>query len=156
MTTTYKGNYGYGLYVNKDKNRISHGGGCEGFLTELHMYIESKISIIVLSNYGFTAVFDLCETVASIINGDKVEEVSKPVKIENGLSDEFVGLYKESDFTLEVIQTESGYHLIMDGKTNLLTHAVSHDTLRHDWIDEEYNFEKSDDGTLSIWGVDKV
>lgn len=156
MTTAYKGNYGYGLYVNKDKNRISHGGGCEGFLTELHMYKESKISIIILSNYGFTAAFDLCEVVASIIKGETVEEPLKSPKIESGLSDDFIGLYKELDFTLEVIKTESGYRLIMDGETNLLAHAVSQDTLRHNWIDEEYNFEKAEDGTISIWGVDKV
>jgi len=155
MMKPYNGDYGYGLFINSSKARVSHGGGCEGFLSELHMYNDG-LSIAVLSNYGFTAVFDICENLADIFREVDYSKPSKPKKIENGLSNDFLGSYREPDFTLDVIKTASGYNLIMDGKTTLKAYASSNDTLVHDWIDERYVFDKSEDGNISIWGVDKV
>jgi len=156
MTTAYKGNYGYGLFINEGQGRVSHGGGCEGFLTELHMYKEKGLSIAILSNYGFTAVYKLCEVLAAMIQGQDCEKLEKPKEIANGLSDEYIGIYEEEDFKLEVIKTEVGYTLIMDNVTHLPSYATAENTLHHSWIDEDYTFEKDDKNEISIWGVAKI
>jgi CubicO group peptidase (beta-lactamase class C family) len=52
MTTPGKGGYGYGLGIDpKDGYRvISHGGGIEGFNTELTYVPEKQIAVVVLAN----------------------------------------------------------------------------------------------------------
>ncbi|GJJ02201.1 hypothetical protein RugamoR64_27390 [Duganella rhizosphaerae] len=52
MTTPYHSGYGFGLGIQqKDGGKeVGHGGGIEGFATEVHYRMADKISVIVLSN----------------------------------------------------------------------------------------------------------
>jgi CubicO group peptidase (beta-lactamase class C family) len=45
--------YGYGWFIEKKygRNRISHGGGGLGFITEFHRYVNEEVSIVVLKLY---------------------------------------------------------------------------------------------------------
>jgi CubicO group peptidase (beta-lactamase class C family) len=87
MTTPFKENYGFGLEIQtvKEHQRISHGGGINGFNTFEAWYPQEKLSIIVLSNVNGNAPDEISGRLASVIHGEPVilpserKEVSVPV-----------------------------------------------------------------------------
>jgi CubicO group peptidase (beta-lactamase class C family) len=60
--------YGYGWFVGKMNNHqaVSHGGGIDGFVTEIRRYINDGITIIILSNRQTTNVPQIADQIASI------------------------------------------------------------------------------------------
>ncbi len=87
MTTPFKDNYGFGLEIQtiQGHERISHGGGINGFNTFEAWYPQEKLSIIVLSNVNGNAPDEISSRLASVIHGEPVvlpserKEVSVPV-----------------------------------------------------------------------------
>jgi hypothetical protein len=78
MTTPVKENYAFGLTVttvNKRK-RIEHGGGIEGFNTDVTYYPDDKLTIVVLSNVNGAAPGNIATQLAALIHGDKHTEVT--------------------------------------------------------------------------------
>lgn len=61
MTTPFKGNYGFGLVMDKvgARRRIAHGGGIFGFNTMLARYPDDKLTVIVLGNLEGRAPFEI-------------------------------------------------------------------------------------------------
>lgn len=87
MTTPFKENYGFGLEIQtiQGHERISHGGGINGFNTFEAWYPQEKLSIIVLSNVNGNAPDEISGRLASIVHGEPVvlsserKEISVPV-----------------------------------------------------------------------------
>jgi CubicO group peptidase (beta-lactamase class C family) len=159
MNTPYKNNYGYGVSINMNGDRrvVHHNGSCEGFLSEIHRYVDDDFAVVVLSNYGFTATNKLCKTIASIAFG---EEYLIPVKPEvypmsEKLLESYLGVYEETDFKLELKKEKDNIELVIDDEYILPVYAISENTLHHTWIDEDYTFEKDDKGQLCLWGIKK-
>ena len=52
MTTPFKSDYAYGLGVRMVNGHkvIDHGGGIEGFNTQLSYYPDDKLPVVVLAN----------------------------------------------------------------------------------------------------------
>lgn len=61
--------YGYGWTVGEMNNHqaVSHGGGIEGFATEIRRYIDDKVTIIVLSNRDTTGVGSTADLIAQAV-----------------------------------------------------------------------------------------
>jgi len=57
--------YGYGWFVGKMNNHpaVSHGGGIDGFVTEIRRYIDDNITIIILSNRQTTNVPQIADQI---------------------------------------------------------------------------------------------
>ena len=159
MNTPYKNNYGYGVFIETNNNRrvVQHNGGCEGFLTEIHRYVDDNFAVVILSNYGFTAVNKLCNEIASIAFGEKYEMPKKPeaFPISDNVLKNYLGVYEEDDFKLELKKENNDIFLVIDDEYILPTYPISNDTLHHTWIDEEYTFTKDDEGQLYLWGIKK-
>lgn len=159
MNTSYKNNYGYGVSINMNGNRrvVHHNGGCEGFLAEIHRYVDDDFSIVILSNYGFTAVNKLCKVITSIAFGEKYEIPTKPevFPLSTNVLESYLGVYNEDDFKLELKKEKEGIFLIIDDEYILPVYPISENTLHHTWIDEEYAFTKDDDDQLYLWGIKK-
>lgn len=159
MNTPYKNNYGYGVAINFNGNRrdVHHDGGCEGFLADIHRYVDDNFAVVVLSNYGFTAINKLCSVITSIVFGEKYE---MPVKHEvfplsDNVLENYLGVYEENGFKLELKKEKDGLVLIIDDECILPTYPISKNALHHTWIDEEYTFTKDNDGQLYLWGIKK-
>jgi CubicO group peptidase (beta-lactamase class C family) len=77
MLTVNKGNYAYGVTVNRLYNRtaVSHGGGINGFNTELARFPDDRITIVVLRNadYGAPGPTAMVQALAAIAFGEKYE-----------------------------------------------------------------------------------
>lgn len=159
MNTPYMNNYGYGVVINTKGNRrvVHHSGGCEGFLAEMHRYVDDNFAVMVISNYGFTAVNKLCNDIASIAFGDEYENPNKPqvFPLNDNVLESYLGVYKEDDFKLELKKEKDDIFLIIDDEYILPVYPISENVLHHKWIDEEYTFVKDNDGQLYLWGIKK-
>jgi len=61
--------YGYGWYIGEMNNHnvVGHGGGIEGFATEIRRYIDDKVTIIVISNRDSTGVGNIADLIAQAV-----------------------------------------------------------------------------------------
>ena len=118
MTTPFKDNYGFGLEIQtiQGHQRISHGGGINGFNTFEAWYPQEKLSIIVLSNVNGEAPEEISGRLASVLHNEPIvlpsERKSVPVPVST-LS-RYVGVYKLSpEFSLTIAL--QGDHLVTQG-----------------------------------------
>jgi CubicO group peptidase (beta-lactamase class C family) len=61
--------YGYGWFVGRMNQHpaVSHGGGIDGFITEIRRYIDDKVTIIILSNRQTTNVPQIADQIGSVM-----------------------------------------------------------------------------------------
>jgi CubicO group peptidase (beta-lactamase class C family) len=107
MTTPGKGNYGLGVFVaDKDGMKVvSHGGGIEGFNTNLMYAPEKRIAIVVLSNVNGGAPGAMSDQLLDVLLGKPVVLANerKAVAIAKEELAKFVGVYDLSPtFSLTV------------------------------------------------------
>jgi len=159
MNTNYQNNYGYGVDVNTvdGKQVISHNGGYRGFLTEIHRHIDDDFAVVVLSNYGFTAVWKLCNELAKIALGKEYETPCKPpaFELKPELLEGYLGVYEDNGNTLELKKVHGELQLIIGEMYNFPIYPISENTFHQTWIDEQYTVDCNEDGSLSIWGYKK-
>jgi CubicO group peptidase (beta-lactamase class C family) len=99
MTTPFKDNYAFGLQVETVNGRrvIQHGGGIEGFNTNLAYYPEDRLTVVVLSNIApAPAVGDISTKLAAIVHGDKIRSTSekKEISVPADVLAKYVGTYE--------------------------------------------------------------
>jgi len=98
MTTPFKDNYAFGLQVETKGGRkvIEHGGGIEGFNTELAYYPEDKLTVVTLANVNGQAVTDIATKLAAIAHGEtvKLQAERKEIKVDPTILARYVGTYK--------------------------------------------------------------
>lgn len=159
MNTQYKNNYGYGVAIDMNNNRkiVHHNGGCEGFLAEIHRYVDDDFAVVVLSNYGFTAVNKLCKDIAAIAFGEKYEVPLKPpvFSLSHEILESYLGLYEEDNFRLELKKEKEDISLVIDDEYILPVYPINENVFHHKWIDEEYDLTKDENGQLYLWGIKK-
>ena len=98
MTTPYKENYGCGLMIHTAKGHLQyeHGGGIEGFNTEMAYYPDDKLAVIVLANLNGGAPGDIAEKLAAVVHGEKVvlQSERKEIKVAHEILAKYVGSYE--------------------------------------------------------------
>lgn len=160
MFTPGRENYGYGWFIDKkfNRKRVRHSGGGNGFNHQLHRYIDDKVTILVLSNYGFVNSFKINEDIARIVFD---EEYSKPWKpnvfnLDLKIYDSYIGLYQDPWCKFEVKRDGEKLYFIEQDKWINPIYPISETTFHHTWIDREYIFEKDDKGQLYFQETKKI
>lgn len=159
--TESEGNdYGYGWFIEEKfgRNRISHGGGGLGFITEFHRYDSEELSIIVFSNYGFTSVMRIIDIIAAFMLEEKVAFPNKPpiYELESGVFDRYIGTYKNDIEKFTVYQDEGKMYFMIDEEYVIPIFPVSPTNFHNTWIDESYTFYKDDNDDLCFCGTKKM
>ena len=97
MTTPGKGSYGLGVFVADmgGLKEVSHGGGIEGFNTNLIYVPERRIAVVVLSNVNGAAPGVMGNQLLDVVLGKPVTLASerKAVPIAKDELAKFVGVY---------------------------------------------------------------
>ncbi len=97
MTTAGKGDYGLGIGVGQTEGvkTVLHGGGIEGFNTQLTYVPERKIAVVVLSNVNGSAPGSMAGKLLMVAMGKAVvlQSERKPVPIAKSELEKFVGVY---------------------------------------------------------------
>jgi CubicO group peptidase (beta-lactamase class C family) len=98
MTTPFKNDYAFGLGVRSDKGHtvIEHGGGIEGFNTQMSYFPEDKLTVIVLSNLNGGAPAEIAPKLASVARGEAVVLPSerKEITVPKDVLTQYVGTYE--------------------------------------------------------------
>lgn len=99
MTTAGKGDYGLGVGVAQTDGvrTVLHGGGIEGFNTQLTYVPERKIAVVVLSNVSGLAPNNMAQQLLKVALGKAVvlqsERKSVPIAIAKAELEKFAGVY---------------------------------------------------------------
>src|SRR5262249_49349648 len=75
MTTPVKNECGYGLFVDGVRNGytvIEHGGGIEGFNTQMSYCPDDKLTVIVLGNLNGSAPGEIAQKLVAVAHGEKI------------------------------------------------------------------------------------
>jgi CubicO group peptidase (beta-lactamase class C family) len=113
MTTPGKGNYGLGVFVQEQDGLevVTHGGGIEGFNTQLTYVPDRRIAVIVLSNVNGAAPGVMGSQLLDVVLGKPVVLASerKSVSIEKSALAKFVGVYDLTPaFSLTIAVSDDG------------------------------------------------
>ena len=98
MTTPFKDNYALGLQVETvaGHKAIQHGGGIEGFNTNLAYYPDDKLTVVVLGNLNSGAPGEISGKLASVARGETVRLPGerKEITLDPAALGRFVGAYQ--------------------------------------------------------------
>jgi len=124
MTTPGKGDYGLGVFVHTvDGHKVvEHGGGIEGFNTQLSYMPDRRLAAIVLSNVNGAAPGNMGPQLLDVVLGKPVVLASerKPVPIAKEELTKFVGVYDLTPhFSLTIASTEDGLTATGTGQSAL-------------------------------------
>jgi CubicO group peptidase (beta-lactamase class C family) len=154
------GDYGYGWFIDKylNRKRARHSGGGSGFNHQFHRYLDDKVSILILSNYGFSNSLNINENIAKIVFNEEHCMPTKPkvVEVDSKLYESYAGIYEEDGLKYEVIKENKKFYFIQNNKWEMPIYPISEDIFHHTWIDKEYVFEKEDNGQLYFNGIKKI
>jgi hypothetical protein len=98
MTTPSKENYGCGLMITTAKGHLQyeHGGGIEGFNTEMAYYPDDKLTVIVLANLNGGAPGNIAGKLATVVHGEQVvlQSERKEIKVPHEILAKYIGYYE--------------------------------------------------------------
>jgi CubicO group peptidase (beta-lactamase class C family) len=98
MTTPFKNDYAFGLQVETKAGHkiIEHGGGIEGFNTELEYYPDEKLVIVALANMQGPPLAAITSQLASIARGENVtlQSERKEITVDPKILARYVGAYR--------------------------------------------------------------
>ncbi len=154
MTTPFKQDYAFGLGVSTKNGRkvIEHGGGIEGFNTQLTYYPGGKLVVVVLANLNGPFAGQIAGNLASVAHGEKVVLASerKEVTISPKVLAQYVGTYELSPSFSIVMTLEGGQ--LMTQATNqekLPIFAESETMFFLKAVDAQVEFFKNDKGQVT-------
>ncbi len=115
MTTPFRQNYAFGLQVDTTggHKRFSHGGGIEGFNTQLEYYPDDKLTVVVLENAnGAAPPQDLARKLAGVVFGEAVvlPGERQEITLDPKILSRYTGAYRSSQGPAIVIGAD-GAHL---------------------------------------------
>jgi CubicO group peptidase (beta-lactamase class C family) len=154
MITPFKDEYGCGLSVTtvNGRKRIEHGGGIQGFNSELAYWPGEQMSVIVLANLNGSAASDIAADLAATVHGEKVTLPSERKEITLTVEQlkPFVGRYSLApevnvDITLEGNQLQAQ----LTGQPKFPLFAESPTSFFLKAVEAEVRFDKDISGKVT-------
>jgi CubicO group peptidase (beta-lactamase class C family) len=154
MTTPFKNDYACGLGVKMVKGHqlIEHGGGIEGFNTQLSYYPDDKLTVAVLGNLNGSAPGEIASKMAALAHGEKVvlaaerKEIAVPSKT---LAD-YVGSYELRPGVALVVTLDAGQLMTqLTGRPKVPIFAESETMFFLKVVDAQIEFIKNEKGEVT-------
>jgi CubicO group peptidase (beta-lactamase class C family) len=112
MNTPFKNGYGYGVGMGEQYGLkvIEHGGGIEGFSTDLARFPVENATVIVLSNIDSTNTGGVAKHLGGLLLSDKVSMPSV-INVSPQVLQQYTGRYQVADDTPTEDISVDGNHL---------------------------------------------
>jgi CubicO group peptidase (beta-lactamase class C family) len=154
MTTPFKQDYACGLGVRTVNGHtvIDHGGGIEGFNTELAYYPDDKLIIAVLGNLNGDAPGEIATQLAAVIHGEKVvlPAERKAITVSPSILEKYVGTYELTPTFSVVTTLENGQLMAQATKQPKFPLFAESDTKFFlKVVDAQFEFFKNDKGEVT-------
>jgi hypothetical protein len=131
---------------------IEHGGGIEGFNTELSYYPGDKLTVVVLGNLNGSSPGEIASKLAALAHGEKVvlTEERKEIAVPAKILAEYVGSYEIRPGFIFVVTLE-GDQLItqITGQPKVPIFAESEMKFFPKVVDAEIEFFKNEKGQVT-------
>ena len=154
MTTPFKSDYAFGLAVRRSNGHkvIEHGGGIEGFNTDLAYYPEDKLTVVVLANLNGGAPEAIATKLAAVAHGENVVLSSerKEITVPAAILAKYVGTYELTP-TFDIVMTLEGGQLMTQatGQGKLPLFAESETKFFLKVVDAEVEFFSNPKGDVT-------
>jgi CubicO group peptidase (beta-lactamase class C family) len=154
MITPFKNDYAFGVIVNEveGRERISHGGGIEGFNTSLAYYPDSEVVTAVLSNQNTGVVDEIARHLATLAHGGAVQLTTerKEITVPRETLARYVGTYELSP-EIKIMVTLDGDQLMtqLSGQRKFEAFAESETEFFLKVVDAQFEFVKDDEGAVT-------
>jgi CubicO group peptidase (beta-lactamase class C family) len=154
MTTPFKNDYAFGLAVHAVNGHkvIEHGGGIEGFNTEIAYYPEDKLTVVVLANLNGGVPETIANALAQVAHGEKVVLPSerKEITVSPAVLGAYMGTYQLTpDFAI-VVTLEGGQLMEQaTGQPKFPLFAESETKFFLKVVDAEVEFFKNEKGEVT-------
>ncbi len=150
MTTPFKSNYAFGLQVETVGGHkvIQHGGGIEGFNTELAYYPDDKLTVVVLGNVNGAAPEQIAAKLAALSHGEtvKLPGERKEITVDSKLLNRYVGAYRFTSGANMLITLENNQLFSKLGNQAAIAIFPESETMFFPKVvDAELEFSKNDD-----------
>lgn len=151
MTTPGKGDYGYGLVIQEKNGRkvIGHGGGINGFNTNMIRFPDQGVVSIALANQNTNAVGPITDNLARLYMGEKITPRAKreAIQISSTKFDELVGEYElRPGFVMKVFRDGDKFMTQATNQGAIEIFAMSESRFFPKVVDAEIEFERGADG----------
>jgi CubicO group peptidase (beta-lactamase class C family) len=154
MTTPFKDRYAFGISSGESSGRkfFEHGGGIEGFNTQLIYYPASQITIVALSNVNGAAPGQILAKLGPLAHGETVKLTSErtEIKLPRDRLERYVGTYALSP-QINVMVRLDGDHLStqLSGQPRVPTFAESETKFFVRLVDAQWEFFADPSGTVT-------
>ena len=154
MTTPFKQNYGCGLMINTVKGHLQyeHGGGIEGFNTEMAYYPDDKLAVIVLANLNGGAPGDIAGKLAALAHGEKVvlQSDRKEITVPHEILAKYVGSYELAPGTFITMSLDGdGLFTQLTGQPKFEVFAETEKDFFLKVVDAQLTFEMDSQGKVT-------
>jgi CubicO group peptidase (beta-lactamase class C family) len=154
MTTPFKNDYACGVGVSTAKGHkvIEHGGGIEGFNTQLAYYPDDKLTVVVLANLNGGAPSGIAAKMADVAHGEKVVLTSerKEVKVAPKILSDYVGNYELAPNVVMAVTLEADQLITqITGQPKVPLFAESETRFFPKVVDAEIEFIRNDKGQVT-------
>ena len=155
MFTPVKGNYGYGWMIGSfaGHKTIRHGGGINGFTSDITRFPDDDACVIVLNNFttGFTG--EISTALAGYLFGQPVEvpKEKSEVRLPAATLDAYPGRYKFEGIQAVIVVSREGDRLFIElpGQARRPLHAESETKFYLKSLGFELTFEKDASGKVT-------
>jgi len=154
MTTPFQHDYACGLGVRMVNGHklIEHGGGIEGFNTQLSYYTEDKLTVVVLGNLNGSAPNDIATKLAALAHGEKVVLASerKEIAVPPKILAKYVGSYELHPDLVLMVTLENGQLMAQPtGQPKAPIFAESETKFFLKVVDAQIEFFKNENGEVT-------
>jgi len=154
MFTPFKGGYAYGWFVDEKlaRKRVHHGGGIEGFVTNITRYLDDQVCIIVLANFDHAPVGTIGKDLAAIVFGEEYEipQEHVAVEIDPRILDDYVGEYElEPGFVITFTKENNKLMTQATGQPKFEVYPESETKFFLKVVDAQITFVKNEKGIVT-------
>lgn len=155
MTTPFKDDYAFGLVVHKVNGHtiIEHGGGIEGFNTQMGYCPDDKVTVVVLGNLNGIAPSEITAKLMAAAHGEKIvlPTERKEITLPKEVMARYTGTYQLTG-TFSIAITLEGDQL-MEQATNQPKAPIFPESETRFFlkiVDAQIEFSKDDKGEFTI------
>lgn len=131
MFTPFKGGYAYGWMTGTcvGRRNVRHGGGINGFITDISRFPDDDACVIVLSNFITGYIQETSDALAGILFGQKIDPPQEKafIKISAAVMDRYKGHYRldGSNVIFDIVRDGDDLYSQVAGQPRIILLAES-------------------------------
>jgi CubicO group peptidase (beta-lactamase class C family) len=154
MTTPNLESYGYGLVTGESAGRtfVAHGGGIEGFNTDLRYFPDEQMCVTVLSNVNTNATGAMADELAKLAFGEQVtlHAERKEIPLNREILAKYAGVYRSGGGpTMTITLEDSGLMSRLGNQPKLRIYPESKTTFFPKDVAAELVFSRDSTGNAT-------